>query len=292
VPRLQAPAKLLRSPGGKFLTIQLKLFFIAFVALSLITFPYAMFADTPQPASGTLYTSDNIPISYDHYKRGFDSVVIVCPGFFNSKDNRWMRKTVDMLTGEFDVIIFDFRGHGKSGGKYTWSAKEKLDVDAVANYAVAQGYKKIGILAFSLGAAAAINDAADRNDIKSMVLISCPSKFSAIDYHFWELGMWADLKDNMDSKWEGKGARAGSILLSKEDPIDSIGNIRNTAMLFISGDKDWVIKPRHSKKLYDKAGAYKNIEIIKGGFHAERLIQFQCEIMRDLVMDWFSKTLR
>ena len=95
--------------------------FLIWVAIIfLVVLPSAFLsADTIQPASGTLYTSDNIPISYDYYKRGFDSVVIVCPGFFNSKDNRWMRKTVDMLTLEFDVIIFDFRGHGKSGGRYT-----------------------------------------------------------------------------------------------------------------------------------------------------------------------------
>ncbi len=257
----------------------------------LTAFSGAIFADTVRPASGTLYTSDNIPISYDHYKGGFDSVVIVCPGFFNSKDNRWMRKAVDMLAAEFDVIIFDFRGHGKSGGVYTWSAKEGLDVDAVANYAVSRGYKKIGVLAFSLGAAAAVNDAAARNDIKSMVLISCPSRFNAIDYHFWEPGMWADLKDNIACKWEGKGARAGSILLSKEDPIDSIGNVKNTALLFIHGDEDWVVKPRHSKTLYDKADTYKDIEIIKGGFHAERLIEYHYARMSSLILDWFSKTL-
>jgi len=291
MPGLQASAKLLRSPGGKFLTSPLKLFLIALTALAVLIFG-TMLAYAAEAASGVVSTSDNIPISYDYYKRGFDSVVIVCPGFFNSKDNRWMRKTVDMLTAEFDVIIFDFRGHGKSGGVYTWSAKEKLDVDAVADYAVSQGYKKIGILAFSLGAAAAVNDAATRNDIKSMVLISCPSTFSSIDYHFWEPGMWADLKDNIDSRWEGKGAKAGSILMAKESPLDTIGRIKDASVMFINGDKDWVIKPRHSIKLYDAAKGYKKIEIIKGGFHAERLIQYQYEIMRDLIIDWFSKTLR
>lgn len=273
------------------MTGQLKLFFIALAVLSLAACPDAIFADLVHPASGMLYTPDNIPISYDYYKKGFDSVVIVCPGFFNSKDNRWMRKTVDMLIAGFDVIIFDFRGHGKSGGVYTWSAKEKLDVGTVVNYAVSLGYKKIGILAFSLGAAAAVNDAAERNDIKSMVLISCPSAFNSIDYHFWEPGMWADLKDNIECKWQGKGARACSIFLDKKDPIDSIGNIKNTALLFIQGDKDWVIKPYHSQKLYDKAGTYKRLEIIKGGFHAERLIEFHYDRMKQIILDWFSRTL-
>lgn len=292
MPRLQAPSELLRSSGGKFLIQQPKLFFIGLMTAGLIAFSGAIFADSARPASGTLYTSDDIPISYDYYKRGFDSVIIVCPGFFNSKDNRWMRKTVDMLSDEYDVIIFDFRGHGKSGGRYTWSAKESLDLDAVIDYAGSLGYKRIGVLAFSLGAAVAINNAAAGSDVASMALISCPSSFQSIDFHFWEPGMWADLKDNIDCKWEGKGVRAGSILLSKKDPVNSISDIENTALLFIHGEKDWVIKSRHSKKLYDKAGTYKKIEIIKGGFHAERLLQFHYDGLKEIILDWFSKTLR
>ncbi len=291
MPSLQASSELLRSAGGKFLIKTRSLFFIALAAFA-VTFPGAIFAGTIRPVSGVLHTSDNIPISYDHYKSGFDSVVIICPGFFNSKENKWMRAAVDMLTAEFDVIIFDFRGHGKSGGIYTWSAKEMLDVGAVADYAVSQGYKKIGILAFSLGAAAAVNDVATRNDINSMVLISCPSRFRAIDYHFWEPGMWADLKANIDCGWQGKGARSGNIFLRKEDPIDHIGDIKKTAILFIQGDRDWVINPDHSKKLYDRTSAYKDSETIDGGFHAERLIEFHYARMSALILGWFSKTLR
>jgi len=269
----------------------LKTSFVLFVAVTLFS-PAFLFADTIQPVSGTLTTPDNTEISYDYYKKGFDSVVIVCPGFFNSKNNRWMHKTVGMLTSDYDVIIFDFRGHGSSGGKYTWGVREKTDVDTVVNYAASLGYKKIGILAYSLGASAAINDAAARDDIKSMVLISCPSRFGAIDYHFWEWGMWLDLKDNIDSKWHGKGARTENIFLKKEDPIDTIGSIKDTSMLFISGQMDWIVKPRHSVKLYDAAKGYKKIEIIKDGFHAERLVQFHYEEMKELILSWFSKTLK
>jgi pimeloyl-ACP methyl ester carboxylesterase len=258
----------------------------------VVTLSTISLADNIPPISGTLFTSDNVAISYDYYKTGSDSVVIVCPGFFNSKRSRWMRKTVDILTSDYDVIIFDFRGHGSSGGKYTWSAKEKADVDTVVNCAGSLGYKKIGILAYSLGASAAINDAAARDDIKSMVLVSCPSRFGSIDCHFWEWGMWLDLKDNIDSKWYGKGARTENIFLKKEDPIDRIGGIKNTSMLFISGDNDWIVNSRHSVKLYDAANGYKKIEVIKDGFHAERLVQFHYEAMKELILDWFSKTLK
>jgi homoserine acetyltransferase len=42
----------------------------------------------------------------------------------------------------------------------------------------------IGILAYSIGAAAAVKAVADRDTVESMVPISCPSSFEAIDYHF------------------------------------------------------------------------------------------------------------
>ncbi len=48
--------------------------------------------------SGVLRTEDNVSIAYDRYKNGFDSVIIVCPGFYNSKENRWMKKTVELLS--------------------------------------------------------------------------------------------------------------------------------------------------------------------------------------------------
>ena len=113
-----------------------------------------------------------------------------------------------------------------------------------------------------------------------------------IDFHFWEPEMFADLKDNIDCKWEGKGALTCSILLPKKDPIDTIRNIGHTAILFIAGDKDWVIKDRHSKMLYSAASEPKRLEIIKGGGHAERLIQRYPLRMKDLILGWFTETIK
>ncbi len=240
---------------------------------------------------GIVYTRDKINIAYEHYKNGSDSVVIVCPGFYNSKINRWMHKTVGLISPIYDVIIYDFRGHGQSGGKFTWSAKEDMDVDAVVDYAKACGYKHIGIVAFSLGAAAAVNAAAGRDDIDSMVLISCPTSFRRINFHFWEPEMFSDLKDDIDSKWQGKGARSANIFMPKKDPIDTIRQIKHAAILFIHGDRDWITKDRHSKKLFDAANTPKKLEIIKGGRHAERLVQFHADRIKELILEWFSKTL-
>ena len=258
----------------------------AIIALSLNAYA----GDDYKCQEGELRTDDNIAISYKHYKKGSESVIVICPGFYNSKENRWMQKTVDLVLPQHDVIIFDFRGHGKSGGKYSWSAKEHLDINAVLDYAKLQGYKHVGIVAFSLGAAASINTVSRRDDVDSMILISTPSSFEGINFHFWEPGMLVDFKDNIDSKWEGKGVRAASIFTPKQKPIDTITSIKHTPMLFIHGDKDWILKEYHSKLLYAAAPTYKRIEIIENGFHAERLIQFYPDRLSELMLNWFRET--
>lgn len=240
---------------------------------------------------GALFTNDKINISYEHFKKGSDTVVVVCPGFFNSKKNRWMRKIANTIALKYDAIIFDFRGHGDSGGKFSWSAKEHLDLDAILNYAKSCKYKRIGILAFSLGAAASVIVASKRNDINSMILVSCPMSFWRINYHFWEPEMWSDLKDNIECEWEGKGARVTSLLMPKPKPIEYIKNIKNTPIFFIHGDSDWVIKDSHSRKLYDSAKTYKRLEVIRKGLHAERLIQQYPEKMKGLIGGWFRETM-
>ncbi len=239
-----------------------------------------------------LLTKDNIKIAYEHFRNGHESVVIICPGFFNSKKNTTIRKAIDIVSASYDVIIFDFRGHGDSGGKFSWTSKELLDLEAVLNYAEGQGYKKIGIIGFSLGSAVSINVTSRRPGIKSMVLISTPLSFWGIDYHFWEPEMLSDLKANLECNWEGKGANIDHVFMPKERPIDRISNIKETSILFIHGDKDWVIKDYHSRKLYEAAAVKdKRLEIMHNGLHAERLIEQYPDRMRTLILDWFSRTL-
>ncbi|MDD4879887.1 MAG: alpha/beta fold hydrolase, partial [Candidatus Omnitrophica bacterium] len=215
-----------------------------------------------------------------------------CPGFFNSKANGAIRLAIGLVEGSHDVIIFDFRGHGESGGKFTWTAKEPLDLEAVLDYAVSQGYKKIGMFGFSLGAAISVIVASKRPEIKSIVLVSAPTSFWRMDYNYWDPAMLSDLKANLECKWEGKGVRPGSIFLPKTRPIDHIADIEEAPILFIHGDRDWVIKDYHSKKLYDAAKAKnKKLVIIPKGLHAERLIEEFPGRMRELVSNWFRETL-
>ena len=242
--------------------------------------------------AGTVLTQDKIQISYEHNKNGFSDIIIVCPGFFNSKKSRWIQKTVQILNAQYDTLVFDFRGQGESSGKFSWSAYEYKDLIAIHDHVASLGYKNIGILGYSLGAASSINAAGEGLKIKSMILISSPTSFWEINYHFWEPQMFEELKDNIECNWEGKGAKVDSLFIKKPKPIERIKKIKNIALLFIHGNKDWIIKETHSERLYDAASGNKQIQIIKNGLHAEKLLKQFPEKMERLLLDWFDKTMK
>ena len=130
-------------------------------------------------------TKDGVRLSIDLYrKNGQDEVLIVCPGFFQSKETAAFRRLSRDLTHDQDVLCMDFRGHGRSGGLYTFSAKEGADLEAVLDWA-RERYSAIHLLGFSLGGAIAINTAARfPGVIRTLIAVSAPSAFEKIEYRF------------------------------------------------------------------------------------------------------------
>jgi len=239
--------------------------------------------------TSTLITSDNHKIACDHYKAGHESVIIIAHGFFTSKDAVLIKQMKDYLIGEHDVIVFDFRGHGKSSGLFTWTSKENLDLETVLAYAKRK-YNKIGMIGFSYGAAISIRVVAEHEGVNSLVAISAPYDSTKIDYHFWDLDIENDIFYNIGEGGKGKGIRPGPFWLDKKKPIDLVGKL-TCPVLYIHGDKDWVISPRHSKKLYEKTASKKKIVIIKKGSHAEYLLRKNSKEVINLIKEWFQQTI-
>ena len=241
--------------------------------------------------TGHLVTSDKIRIAYDHYKNGREHVVILAHGFFNSKAAVLFKDMAECLGQQYDVIVFDFRGHGKSQGLFYWTAKEYLDLQTVLTYA-RRDYAKIGVAGFSLGAATSIITAARDERITSLIAVSAPSEFEKIDFHFWELNVEEHILYNVIGNGRiGKGVRPGPFWEKKHNPVDSVENIK-IPLLLIHGANDWLIKPWHSEVLFKKAKTdIKQLEIIPQGTHAEFLFRSKKPIMSKLFLDWFARTL-
>jgi len=241
--------------------------------------------------TGFLNTQDKEKISYRHYSGGKDTVIIICHGFYNSKDSDYLVSLNKELSADFDVFAFDLRGHGKSSGVFTMTSREENDFSAVLDYLKGK-YAKTGVVSFSIGSAIAINILSKRSDVQSLICVSPVSDVSKIDFHFWNLDVAKDLVYTLftASGWRGRGVRQGPFWLKKEIPFEAVRKLK-IPVLYIHGSKDWVIRPHHSKRLYANTQSKKKFVYIENGTHAEYLLRDNYQDMITLIKDWFRQTL-
>lgn len=239
--------------------------------------------------TGSVITKDRYQIFYDYYSAGNQQVIVIAHGFFNSKESVLLKKLAVGLLDKFDVIMLDFRGHGKSEGLFHWTSKEYLDLTAVLEFAQTK-YAKIGLIGFSLGAATSIITCAKNDLVQSLIAVSAPTEFEKIEYKFWELDMENDIVYNLGEGAIGKGVRPGPFWLTKDKPINLVGKL-SVPVCFIHGDRDWVIYPHHSEELFLRVQTKKQINIIKDGPHAEYLMRKHSLQMLEIIKKWFSETL-
>ena len=216
-------------------------------------------------------------ISIERLGKNHKEVVVIVPGYNQSKGSRVFKALALDLAKDFDCISVDMRGHGESEGAYTFGARETEDLKVVLDYAHYL-YKRVHVMAFSMGGFIAVNEAAKFNNVSSLVLVSSPMSFRKIEGRFLSR---ASMRVGAHSVREGDGMfTIGNPFLKKEDPIDNIGKIK-VPVLFIHGTNDPIVNIRHSKAMYKNANLPKKIVIFEEGNHAEELYrQFPEEFMR------------
>lgn len=114
------------------------------------------------------------------------SIIIICHGYPADKGD--VLAAVAFLHKDHNLLFFDFRAHGKSGGSFTtFGSKEKLDFLAALDYTSKAGFKEIGALGFSMGG--------------SVILLANSPKVSAAVTD----SAFADLEDMTESVYQNFG---------------------------------------------------------------------------------------
>ena len=216
-----------------------------------------------------IHTKDNINIAINHYKNNHDEVVIVAPGWCMTKDSEAFCKISEMFAKFYDVISFDFRGHGKSGGFYTFTSKEIMDMDCVVRFARKNNYKKIYLAGFSLGAAISVIYASKSRFIDRVIAVSAPADFDKIENEMWRKEAWGETFKKFELE-RFASIRPYPIFLKKIKPIDVVNKIK-APTLFVAGENDPTVHTWHTKELYKKAVCPKKYKEYKNGCHAEDL---------------------
>jgi pimeloyl-ACP methyl ester carboxylesterase len=243
-----------------------------------------------QPQHCITRAEDGQEVHYDHYRFGHKKAVIIAHGFFNSKEAVLLKSLGEAHHDQYDVIIMDFRGHGKSKGLFYWTTKEPMDLEAVLRQA-AQEYERLGVIGFSLGGAISLIVASRTSLMHSLISVSAPVEFEKIDYRFWELDIETDIVYNLIGDGRiGKGVRPGPFWLKKEKPAQVAPKIA-IPVFYIHGEADWLIKPWHAEVLFDKTSALKKMLLVKNGPHAEYLLKENAEGTIQAIRSWWQETL-
>lgn len=235
----------------------------------------------------TLKTKDKIDIAINYYSNGHDEIVIVAPGWCMTKDSKAFCEISEMFSKNFDVISFDFRGHGKSGGMFTFTARELMDIDAVIRFVRKSKYKRIYLAGFSLGAAMSIIYTSKSRYIDKVIAVSAPTEFDKIENQMWKKEAWGETFKKFELD-RFASIRPYPIPLKKINPIDVVGKIK-VPTLFIAGEKDPTVHPWHTKELYEKATCPKEYKEYKNGCHAEDLFLHYREDFSKLCTEWLLK---
>jgi pimeloyl-ACP methyl ester carboxylesterase len=127
----------------------------------------------------TLTTSDGI-LLHSAWCRTISparAAVVVAHGFTSGKDHPDIQRLAGALTDEgYDVLTYDARGHGESGGECTLGEAEVHDV-AAAVAAARLTHEHVVTVGASMGAIAALGHATTDPRLQGTVLVSCPAQW-------------------------------------------------------------------------------------------------------------------
>ena len=221
------------------------------------------------------------------------ATIILCHGQNGSMDGDiWQAKMLN--TANFNVLMFDMRGHGQSGGNYvTLGMREVLDLRAAVNF-VRQTHntQRIGVLGFSMGSLVAIRHAAEASSSIICLVLD---------------GVTGDVHETM-TRWLTRkkiprflakpfiwlALRMGAIYsdapIHHVNPTRWMPQIKDCPTLFIHAEQDEFVDLATIQELCDMTTEATDLWVASDCEHREAQVKHPVEYS-ERVLGWFGKHL-
>lgn len=179
-----------------------------------------------------------------------------------------LRLAPDLLAAGFDVLAFDLRASGESGGdEITFGLRESWDVLAAVEEARRHGASRVAVLGFSQGGAAAILAAARSSSVDAVVT---DSAFAELDVTLSrEAEGFYRLPPPVAAFATGLFAPVAGFDPATVRPIGVIGAIAPRPILLIHGDADATVAVGDAARLEAAAGPSASRWIVPGADHVK-----------------------
>ncbi|HYY88328.1 MAG TPA: alpha/beta hydrolase [Chloroflexota bacterium] len=233
---------------------------------------------TDEPPEGSVEevtfasTEDDLPLS-GWFFRSPETLpaptVLLCHGVWTGR-RECLPMALRFHQAGYNVLCFDFRAHGLSGGRFTSVGHhETKDVLGAVDYLRQRSEVdplRIGVVGFSMGAAATIQAAARCPDIAAVVADSAYTAFvDAVRYSFRRVAILPHYPfAPLSLQWARWMIRSDPRRLR---PVDVIRAISPRPILITHGGADDIVPPQHATLLFQAAEEPKELWIAPGVGH-------------------------
>jgi pimeloyl-ACP methyl ester carboxylesterase len=220
----------------------------------------------------TLHAMDGVRIDAGHLPGSDGLCLVLAHGFTGAWRQPTTRRIAAVLNEVGGVIAIDFRGHGRSGGRSTVGDREILDVDAAVRHARHLGYRRVGLVGFSMGGAVVVRHAALHGGVDAVTAVSAPARWYYRDTKPMRRVHWAiERRSGRLAARVVKRTRiaGGSWATVPTAPHEVAGRIAPTPFLIVHGDRDPFLPVDHAEQLYAGAADPRELWIEPGYGHAE-----------------------
>lgn len=273
-------------------------FFVAFIALCLLSavplFKRHSLKEAHTPAECGLFYE---PVCYSTEDRillrGFwfpadrsKRTIIMLHGYAGSLDPD-LRYVPHLHSAGFNILMFDFRAHGRSGGLLTsMGALERRDVKAAVKFVKMRGSDWIGLLGFSMGGRTALISAPQIPEIRALISDGGPLRLStAVVQELHRRKISYPVACILSRMMLIGGSLLSVQNLFKIDPYNAAKDLVNIPVLLINGERDLYTSKYEIEKVMRDAGPntelwsvpeakHRNIEDSRPDEYLQRILAF------------------
>jgi pimeloyl-ACP methyl ester carboxylesterase len=176
---------------------------------------------------------------------------------------------VPWLAARFNVVQFDFRGHGESGASHvTHGGREHLDVQAAVDFCRHRGLWPVALYGISMGAAIGIISAPDL-PVSAVIADAAYARLRHPIANRLRMGRYP-------LAWVGSRAILAAATLRARvrlpDPIDRVAVVGPRPLLVIAPRDDALIHYSESIALHAAASEPKELWVVDGAGHGQAVV--------------------
>lgn len=179
----------------------------------------------------------------------------------------------------FRILIVDYRGYGRSSGTPSIAGLIE-DVQSSLSYVLDRNseYGEVCVFSQSLGASIAVTAVAQfdrRSQVRAMVIDSAFSDYQKI------------VQDKLSAIWlTWPFQKPLSLMFSNEfSPLKHVSQLKGMPLLFAHGERDQIVLPYHTRRLYEASEEPKDAVFLKDAHHTQ---VFRTEEMQKKLVSFFE----